>query len=158
MLSCFLSLTAATLLASMVSVAGSDPDPVETVTSAQAATPYAFEGGRALRFAVQRSISTPHGDSCEDMVGNARPGAELVISGERATLNGMIIAAGDGFSSLVFEDPSGRLTCLAGGGEPAEEGEPVGGYQTLLNRPFGTWRFWVAASMPGPFEVHIEYE
>ncbi|GGH07098.1 MAG TPA: hypothetical protein DF715_15550 [Oceanicaulis sp.] len=146
------------LLSAPLAIAGSDPGAVETVTSAQAAAPYVFEGGTALRFAVQRSLSPRHGEDCEEIIGDAPPGAELVISGEQATLNGIIITMGEGFSRLVFEDPSGRVTCLAGGGEPVADGTPVGGYQTLLDRPFGTWRFWVAASAPGPFDVHIEFE
>lgn len=154
----FLPFTVAALVAGTLSAAGIDPHPSETVTSAQPAAPIAIEGGNALTFTIQRSALPRSGVDCEAIIGDALPGAELVISGESETLSGIIIAMGDGFSRLVFEDPSGRVTCLAGGGGQPEQGQPVGGYQTLVNRPFGTWRFWIAASAPGPFEVRIEFE
>lgn len=156
--SCLMSLTAATLLAGALSVASPDPDPIETVTSADPVAPRLFEGGTALTFTLERSVRTSHYRDCEDIISDTTPGAELVISGDGETLNGIIIATGDGFNRLIFEDPSGSVSCLAGAGPSSAEDVPVGGFQTLLRRPYGTWRFWIEASTNNMFEVLIEFE
>lgn len=139
-------------------VSGLEPEPAQTVRSAHAAAPIFFESGTALTFTVQRSAPPLAGADCEAVANAATPGAEIVMSDGAAAFSGIIVVAGDGFDRLIFEDPSGRVTCLAGSGGAPQGGDPVGGFQTLLNRPFGPWRFWVTASQPGPFEVRIEYE
>lgn len=136
---------------------GAEPAQNQIVRDAEPTEPISGQFSQALKFSVMRSLDPLSTDACEAAVETVQPGAELLIEGDGARFNGLIFATGEGFNRLVFEDPSGRRTCLAGGGGSAPGAKTVGGFQTLLRRPYGIYRFWISASEPGPFEVRIEH-